>query len=90
VILSAGPTIRYRNERVLLYFYPQPNPFEIVTGPKKGQFDFGGALRAGYQFKVTPKNNIVMRLSYRIYNHGVNPLSLGMFYHFTWKKKNSK
>ncbi len=25
-----GPAIRFRHERRIKYFYPQPNPFEIV------------------------------------------------------------
>lgn len=31
---AIGPTVRYRNEHKILYRYPEPNPFEIVTDPK--------------------------------------------------------
>ena len=89
LILSAGPTFRYRNEESVLYFYGQPQ-FEVVTHPTRAHFDLGGALRAGYQFKTTAHNFLVTRLSYRLYTAGVNPLSLGAFYNFTWKKKNSR
>lgn len=89
LILSAGPSFRYRNEKALL-FYPTRLWREFFIEPQKAHFDFGAALRVGYQFKTTAYNFFVVRLSYRIYTAGVNPVSLGAFYNFTWKKKNSQ
>jgi len=89
LILSAGPSFRYRNE-VAIMSYPISGWWDNFTDPQRAHFDFGAALRVGYQFKTTEHNFLVMRLSYRVYTAGVNPLSLGAFYNFTWKKKNSK
>lgn len=80
---SAGPSIRYRKERKILYFYPQPNPFEFVIDGKS-HFDFGAALKSGYNINLTKKSIVVLKLSYRLYNKGVNPVSFGVSYGLAW------
>ncbi len=82
--VSAGPTIRYRNEKKILYFYPQPNPFEFVIEPKKSHLDIGAAIKTGYNLNITKKTFLTLKLSYRLYNKGVNPVSLGVSYGLSW------
>lgn len=82
--VSAGPSIRYRNERRILYFYPQPNPFEMVTDLKKSHIDIGSAISSGYHLKTSGKSLITFKIAYRLYNKGVNPISLGASYGLSW------
>ncbi|HEX8331198.1 MAG TPA: hypothetical protein VF622_01180 [Segetibacter sp.] len=81
---GVGPTIRYRKERVIKYFYPQPNPFEVVYGPNPATLDFGGAVKAGYDLKLSRRNFLRLKLSYKLYNKGVNPVSFGVLYGWSW------
>lgn len=81
---AIGPTIRYRNEKKILYFYPQPYPFEFVIDPNKSHFDFGGALSSGYDLRITRRSLISFKMTYRLYNKGVNPVSFGISYGRTW------
>lgn len=60
---AIGPTVRYRNEHKTLYRYPEPFPFEIVTDPKKSHFDFGGAIKMGYDLKISNRSLITLKLT---------------------------
>jgi len=82
--ISAGPSIRYRNEKKILYFYPQGNPFEFVIDRNKSHVDIGAAFKSGYNIHITKKSIVVFKLSYRLYNKGVNPISFGLSYGWTW------
>lgn len=80
-----GPTIRFRNERKIKYFYPQPDRyFEIVFEPNPLSFDFGGGVKTGYNFSITKRSLLSLKLTYRFYNKGGNPVSLGVSYGLTW------
>lgn len=83
-ITGVGPSLRYRNEKRVLYRYPQPNPFEIVIDPKKSHIDFGGVVSSGYGLNITGKSTLAVKLTYRFYNAGVNPVSVGIFYGRGW------
>lgn len=78
--LGVGPSFRYRNEKKILYFYPTTNPFEFVIDPKKGHFDFGGSAFSSYTMPINTKSSIFLKLAYRIYSNGQNPISFGIFY----------
>ncbi|MEJ7822681.1 MAG: hypothetical protein WKF85_10195 [Chitinophagaceae bacterium] len=82
--VGVGPTLRYRKERTIKYFYPQPNPFERVYGPSPAKVDYGGVLKTGYNVGTTSKGFLSFILSYRFYNQGINPVSFGAFYGFSW------
>ena len=84
-IFSAGPSARYRNEKQILYFYPQPNPFEFIINPIKSHWDAGLALKSSYEFHFKKKSLVAVKLSYRLYNNGVDPASLGLFYGRRWR-----
>jgi hypothetical protein len=84
IFVALGPTIRYRKERIIKYFYPQPNPFEVVYGPNPAKIDFGGVLKTGYNLSISKKRLLTFRLTYRLYNKGVSPISLGVFYGLSW------
>jgi len=83
--ISVGPSARYRNEKQILYFYPQPNPFEFVISPKKSHLDVGLTLKSSYELNIRKKSLIALKLSYRLYNDGVNPVSFGLFYGRRWR-----
>jgi hypothetical protein len=83
--ISAGPTFRYRREKKSVYFYPQPNPFEFVITGNKPRFNIGGAIKTGYDLKIKKRSFLSFKLTYRIYNQGVNPVSLGVAYGFGYK-----
>lgn len=82
---SAGPSVRYRNEKKILYFYPSSNPFEFVIDPDKAHFDFGAAFKTGYNLSISKKSFFVLKLSYRFYNKGIDPVSFGVSYGWTWE-----
>jgi hypothetical protein len=77
---NIGPSLRYRNETKIKYFYPQINPFEIITEPKKGYFDFGGFSSLKYNIPFNKKSMFQINVSYHLYSKGANPISLGLFY----------
>lgn len=81
---SIGPSIRYRNEKQIKYFYPQPEPFEFVIEPKKSHIDYGAAFKIGYNLKLAKKSFVSLKLAYRLYNKGVNPISVGASYGLCW------
>ncbi len=81
---AIGPTIRYRNEKKILYRYPQPNPFEIVIDPNKSHVDIGGAISSGYNLRINRKSSTTFKMTYRLYSKGVNPVSFAMSYGLTW------
>jgi hypothetical protein len=74
-----GPSVRYRNEKKVIYL-PQSNPFDFLIDRKKGYFDFGGFANVKYEMPLNKKALFDIRLSYRIYSKGVNPISIGLFY----------
>ena len=80
-----GPAIRFRKERVIKYYYPQPNPFEVVYGPNPPSLDYGGAFKSGYNFKISGTSFLSVKLIYSIFNKGINPISFGVAYGWNWE-----
>ena len=78
--VAIGPTIRYRHEKKILH----PYPFEIVIDPNKSHFDIGGAISSGYKLKLAQKSSVTLKMTYRFYNKGVNPVSVGVSLSRTW------
>ena len=74
-----GPSLRYRNEKKVVYL-PQSNPFDFLIDPNKSHIDFGGFTNLKYEIPITKKSFFNVKLTYRIYNKGVNPILLGLFY----------
>lgn len=74
-----GPTFRYRNEKIRATCTSCPLS-EFRTAPKEGFFDFGGVTGLNYEFILKEKSAFELRMTYRLYNKGVNPVSLGFFY----------
>lgn len=77
--LGIGPSLRYRNEKKVVYL-PQSNPFDFLIDPNKSHFDIGGFANLKYEIVMNKKSFFNVKLTYRIYNKGVNPISLGLFY----------
>lgn len=83
---GVGPALRYRQERIITSNY------EILPGiiqrdwNRKEQYEFGVALRAGYDLKITNGTFLSACISYKIFN-GINPLSFGVAYGWKWKMK---
>jgi hypothetical protein len=77
--VGIGPALRFRNEKKVVYL-PQTNPFDFLIDPNKSHFDFGAFANAKYEIPLNKKSLFNVRLTYRIYNKGVNPISLGLFY----------
>lgn len=82
--VSIGPSLRYRNEKKIVYFYPQPNPFEFVIDRRKSHFDLGGVINTGYNFNLNKRSLVNIQVAYRFYNRGANPISIGVFYGLGW------
>lgn len=81
---SVGPSVRYRNERKILYFYPQPEPFEFVIDRNKSHFDIGGTVSTAYNLRINRKSLVSFKLAHRMYNKGANPVSFGISYGRSW------
>jgi hypothetical protein len=77
--VSIGPSVRFRNEKKVVYL-PQTNPFDFLIDPNKSHFDFGAFTNVKYGIPFNKKSFFDVRLTYRIYNKGVNPFSIGLFY----------
>lgn len=82
--LSAGPSIRYRNEKKIPSYDPRLEFFDFLIDPNKSHIDFGAAAKAGYNINITKKSIVVFNLAYRHYNKGVNPISFGVSYGWAW------
>lgn len=74
---GGGPAGRYRKERD---FYPRPPGYDIVGDPYEAHFDPGINGFLMQSFKIGNKSQLSLKLNYAVFNHGRNPLSLGMFY----------
>jgi hypothetical protein len=77
--IGIGPSLRFRNEKKIVYL-PQPYPFDFLIDPNKSHFDFGAFVNAKYEIPLNKKSFFDVKIAYRIYNKGVNPISLGLFY----------
>jgi hypothetical protein len=77
--LVIGPSFRYRNEKIRASC-TSCQPWEYRIEPKKGFFDFGGVAGLNYELFIKEKSFFEIRMAYRLYNKGVNPISLGFFY----------
>ncbi len=82
--IGIGPSLRYRNEMKILYFYPPVNPFESVHDPNRSHYDIGINASLLHNFIINKNANILMKLSYSLHNKGRNPLSFGIFYGWDW------
>lgn len=76
---NIGPSLRYRNEKIRASCTSCP-PWEFRISPKKGFVDFGGMAGVNYELPIKEKSSFEIRMAYRLYNKGVNPISLGLFY----------
>lgn len=83
---AIGPTIRYRNEQTLLSDYP----YEFVTDPDRSHFDFGGVVSSGYKLRLGQKSSIDLKLTYRFYSGGTNPVSFGLFFRRAWDRRQKR
>jgi hypothetical protein len=77
--LGAGPSLRFRHEKKVVYL-PQSYSFDFLVDPNKSQVDFGTFAYAEYEIPFNKKSLFDIRFTYRIYTRGVNPISLGFFY----------
>ena len=76
---NIGPSLRYRNEKIRVSCTSCPL-WEFRIEPKKGFVDFGGVAGLNYELFIKEKSSFEIRMTYRLYNKGVNPISLGLFY----------
>jgi hypothetical protein len=80
--VSAGPTIRYRFERIFDHQYGWE--FHV----KENNFiDLGVVMRTSYKINFSKKSFVVLKLNYRLYDNGPGPLSFGVAYGWKWKMK---
>ena len=76
---NIGPSLRYRNEKIRASCASCP-PWEFGIEPKKGFIDFGGFAGLNYELLLREKSSFEIRMAYRLYNKGVNSMSLGLYY----------
>lgn len=76
---NIGPSFRYRREKIRASCSSCP-PWEIIIESKGGFLDFGGLIGINYELLIKEKSAFEIRMAYRLYNKGVNPISLGFFY----------
>jgi hypothetical protein len=85
--VGVGPALRYRQEGFITSIYEVRPGIIRRGGGQTEQYDFGAALRAGYDLKITKGTFLSASISYKIFN-GINPLSFGVAYGWKWKMKN--
>jgi len=74
-----GPTFRYRHEHIRATCTACP-PWEFRIEPGKSFFDFGGIGGLNYEFFLKERSSFELKMAYRLYNKGVDPVSLGLYY----------
>jgi hypothetical protein len=83
----------YRKESKILNFYPEDNPWEVITdykGYNKGNWDLGAALSVKYNITRAKYSNLCTKLSCHFYTKGLSVYSLGLFSEGIGHKKSRK
>ena len=64
---GVGPALRYRQERIIRSIIQWRPDIVQINWDRTEQYEFGAALRAGYDLKITKGTFLSARISYKIF-----------------------